>query len=62
MNVDDLVSIINKHYNNYYNSTLYTSYILYIASFNRYILIGPAIEIFFLLQSICLYTFNNKYC
>ena len=24
--LDDLVSIINKNYNNYYNSTVYTSY------------------------------------
>ena len=24
--LDDLVSIINKHYNNYYNNTVYTSY------------------------------------
>ena len=46
MNVadDDLVSIINKNYNNYITSP----YIPHtVASFKRYILIGPAIEIFF---------------
>ena len=42
-----MVSIINKHYNNYHNSTVCSYLILSLVLAGIIILIGPAIEIFF---------------